>query len=91
MLHDQIRLDPQQQGLAGVGTTGRSSSLQRLRFDQSLFAELSMALFKAALSTGLKSREGRSPHPRGRYTENQQDCDGAREQGTGGRFAEMMP
>ena len=91
MLHDQIRLDPQQQRLAGVGTTGRRLSLQCFRLDQSLFTELKMAVLKAALRTGLKSGQRRCPHPRGHHTNNEQDCDGAREQGTGGRFAEMMP
>ena len=91
LLHHQIRLDPQQQGLAGVGTAGGGLSLQRIRLDQGLFAELKMPVFKAALSTGLKSGQRRRPHPRGHHTKNEQDCDGAREQGTGGRFAEMMP
>ena len=59
LLHHQIRLDPQQQRLAGVGTTGRRLSLQRFRLDQSLFTELKMAVLKAALSTGLKSGQRR--------------------------------
>ena len=54
-LHHQIRLDPQQQSLAGVCSASRGLLLQRLCLDQGLFTELRMALLKAALSTGLKS------------------------------------
>ena len=91
LLHHQIRLNPQQQRLAGVGTAGGGSSLQHLRLNQGLFANLRMTRLKAALRPGLKSGERRGPHGRPPKNENQQDCDGARGQGSGDRFTEMMP
>jgi len=46
---------------------------------------------ETALRTGLKGGQRRSLNRRGRHTESEQDCDGAREQSSEGRFAEMMP
>ena len=71
LLHHQIRLDPKQKGLARIGTASRRLSLQRLRFNQGLFAQLRMALLKATLCSGLKGCQRRSPHRRGCHAKNQ--------------------
>ncbi len=91
LLHDQVGLDAQQQCLTGVRTASRCPSLQGLRLKQSLLAELVVTRFKAALGSGLKGSQRRGLGRRGHHAESEQDCDGAREQGSGGRFTEMMP
>ncbi len=91
LLHDQIGLDAQQQRLTGVRTASRCPSLKGLRLKQGLLTELVVTRFKAALSSGLKGSQGRGQRCRGHHAESEQDCDGAREQGSGGRFTEMMP
>ena len=91
LLHDQVGLDAQQQRLTGVRTASRCPSLKGLRLKQGLLTELVVTRFKAALGSGLKGSQGRGLGRRGHHAESQQDCDGAREQGSGGRFTEMMP
>ena len=91
LLHDQVRLHAQEQRLTGISITCRSPSLQCFCLEQGLFTELLVAHFEATLRPGLKSSEGRGLDRRGRHAEGNQDCDGARDQGSWGRFAEMMP
>ena len=91
LLHDQVGLDAQQQRLTGVRTASRCPSLQGFRLKQSLLTELVVTRFKAALGPFLKGGQRRSLGRRDQHAESQQDCDGAREQGSGGRFTEMMP
>ena len=66
LLHDQVRLDAQEQRLTGISITCRSPSLQSFRLEQGLFTELLVAHFEATLRTGLKSSEGRGLDRRGR-------------------------
>ena len=91
LLHDQIRLDSQQQRLAWVSTTGGRPLLQSLRLQQGLRADLVLTRFEAALCSGLKGSQGQGLGRRGRHAEGKQDCDGARDQSSRGRFTEMMP
>ena len=91
LLHDQVRLHAQEQRLTGISTASGSPLLQSFRLEQGLFTELLVARFKATLRPGLKSGEGRGLDRRGRHAEGNQDCDGARDQGSWGRFTEMMP
>jgi len=90
LLHDQIRLHPQQKRLTGVGAAGGRPSLQHLRLEQCPFAKLVVTGFQAALRPNLKSRQSGSLKRRCRQADSKQDCDGAREQGSVGRFTEMM-
>ena len=71
LLHHQIRLDTQQKGLARICTTNRCLLLQRLRLNKGLFAQLRMAMLKAALCSGLKGCQRGSPHQRGCHAKNQ--------------------
>jgi len=91
LLHDQIRLHPQQQGLTGVGTARGCPTLKSFRLQQGLRADLVMIGLEAPLRPQLKSPQSRSLNSRRRQAQGKQDCDGARDQDSGGRFAEMMP
>ncbi len=92
LLHDQVRLQPQQQGLAGVGRASRGPSLQDLRLIQGPFTGRRITTLQTAAGGDLNRSQdnGLGRCWAGRQQQQGGDCDGSCDHETWRRFAEMM-